>query len=109
MTNSETNLIEADGLCKIWGDVTAVSPLSFSVKAGEVVGFLGPNGAGKSTTMRMLTTFLPPTAGTARIGGHDVVTDAPGVRRLIGYLPAAALRRDADRGLPPFRRRTQGR
>jgi ABC-2 type transport system ATP-binding protein len=87
VTNSETNLIEADGLCKIWGDVTAVAPLSFSVKAGEVVGFLGPNGAGKSTTMRMLTTFLPPTAGTARIGGHDVVTDAPGVRRLIGYLP----------------------
>lgn len=87
MTNKETNLIEADGLSKTWGDVTAVAPLSFRVAAGEVVGFLGPNGAGKTTTMRMLTTFLPPTSGTARVGGHDVVTDAPGVRRLIGYLP----------------------
>lgn len=85
--NAEANLIEAEGLSKVWGDVRAVAPLSFHVAAGEVVGFLGPNGAGKSTTMRMLTTFLPPTAGTARIGGHDVVVDAPEVRRLIGYLP----------------------
>lgn len=87
MTSDQDLLIEARGLSKTWGTVTAVSPLDFSIAAGEVVGFLGPNGAGKSTTMKMLTTFLPPTAGTARIGGFDVTMEAPSVRRLIGYLP----------------------
>lgn len=87
MTSDQDLLIEARGLSKTWGALTAVYPLDFSIAAGEVVGFLGPNGAGKSTTMKMLTTFLPPTAGTARVGGFDVTTEAPSVRRLIGYLP----------------------
>ena len=61
--------------------------VSFSVERGEVVGFLGPNGAGKTTTMRMLTGFLPPTDGTARIGGHDIFEEPLAARRAIGYLP----------------------
>ena len=61
--------------------------VSFSVERGEVVGFLGPNGAGKTTTMRMLTGFLPPTDGTARIAGHDIFDEPLAARRAIGYLP----------------------
>lgn len=80
-------LIETEGLTKDYGTLRAVDGLSFSVRSGEVVGFLGPNGAGKSTTMRMLTTYLPPTAGTARIGGADIVDDTAKVRRSIGYMP----------------------
>jgi ABC-2 type transport system ATP-binding protein len=64
--------------------------MSFSVNRGEVVGFLGPNGAGKSTTMKMLAGFLTPSAGTARICGHDVVTDGLAARRRLGYLPEGA-------------------
>lgn len=64
--------------------------ISFRVEKGEVLGFLGPNGAGKSTTMRMVTGFIPPTAGSASVGGHDVVSDAIAARRLIGYLPENA-------------------
>jgi ABC-2 type transport system ATP-binding protein len=80
-------MIEACELHKSYGEVAAVKGISFKVQAGEVVGLLGPNGAGKTTTMRMLTTFIPPSAGTALIAGCDVQKDAAGVRKLIGYLP----------------------
>jgi ABC-type Fe3+/spermidine/putrescine transport system ATPase subunit len=68
-------LIEIAGLTKRFGSFTAVDNISFSVAQGEVLGFLGPNGAGKSTTMRMLAGFMIPSAGTARICGHDVQGD----------------------------------
>lgn len=80
-------MIEARGLSKRYGDLVAVDDVSFEVGSGEVVGFLGPNGAGKTTTMRMLTGFMPPTDGTARIAGHDVFGEAQAARRAIGYLP----------------------
>jgi len=83
-------MIEASKLTRRYGDFTAVDRLSFSVEAGTVLGFLGPNGAGKSTTMKMLTGFLPPTSGSARIHGHDIVEDSLAARRLIGYLPEGA-------------------
>jgi ABC-2 type transport system ATP-binding protein len=82
--------IEAKQLCKNFGSLVAVDHLSFDVGAGEVLGFLGPNGAGKSTTMKMLTGFLAPTAGTALINGHDIVSDSLAARRDIGYLPEGA-------------------
>ena len=68
-----STLIEVDGLRKVFGSLCAVDNLSFSVPRGEVLGFLGPNGAGKSTTMKMLTGFLTPTAGSARICGADII------------------------------------
>lgn len=83
-------LVEAEGLCKRFGSFTAVDGVGFKVARGEVVGFLGPNGAGKSTTMKMLSGFLEPDAGTARIAGHDVVRDPVGARRVLGYLPEGA-------------------
>jgi ABC-2 type transport system ATP-binding protein len=83
-------LIEIDGLTKRFGTFTAVDSVSFQVRRGEVLGFLGPNGAGKSTTMRMLAGFMTPTAGTARILGHDVQTDSVAARRVLGFLPEGA-------------------
>lgn len=83
-------MIEALGLTRYYGNFAAVQNLSFTVQPGTVLGFLGPNGAGKSTTMKMLTTFLPPTSGTARIHGHDIGTDSLAVRRIMGYLPEGA-------------------
>ncbi len=83
-------MIEVDKLCKRYGSYTAVNDISFQAEAGKVLGFLGPNGAGKSTTMRMITGFLLPTAGTVRVGGHDVVDRAIAARKLIGYLPERA-------------------
>jgi len=80
-------MIQVEHLSKFFGDVRAVNDISFYVGRGEVVGFLGPNGAGKSTTMRILTCFLPPTAGTAAIAGCSVVGDPMEARRHIGYLP----------------------
>ena len=74
-------------MTKRYGDLVAVRDASFSVERGEVVGFLGPNGAGKTTTMRILTGFLPPTAGSVRIAGHDMLEDPIAARRAIGYLP----------------------
>ncbi|MCR6487288.1 ATP-binding cassette domain-containing protein [Amycolatopsis sp. OK19-0408] len=68
------------------GEVHAVKGVDLDVEAGELVGFLGPNGAGKTTTLRMLTTLLKPTAGTATVGGHDLLTDPLGVRKRIGYV-----------------------
>ncbi|HAI56670.1 MAG TPA: gliding motility-associated ABC transporter ATP-binding subunit GldA [Saprospirales bacterium] len=74
-------------LTKTFGDQRAVDDLSFEVKPGEILGFLGPNGAGKSTTMKMITTYLQPTSGTATVCGHDVIKDQMDVRHHIGYLP----------------------
>ncbi len=80
-------MIEARGLSKYYGQFVAVSDLSFSVKRGEVVAFLGPNGAGKSTTMKLLTGYLAPSEGEARICGHDIATERLEVANRIGYLP----------------------
>ena len=83
-------LIEIAGLTKRFGSFTAVDDVSFAVARGEVLGFLGPNGAGKSTTMKMLAGFITPTAGTARICGHDVLRTPVAARRSLGYLPEGA-------------------
>src|SRR5450432_4617786 len=80
-------MIEVEGLTKDYGPTRAVDNVSFSVRRGEVLGFLGPNGAGKSTTMKILTCFLSPTDGRARVAGHDVFDQSLEVRRRIGYLP----------------------
>jgi ABC-2 type transport system ATP-binding protein len=76
--------IVAERLVRRFGEVTAVDGIDLEVRAGEIFGFLGPNGAGKSTAVRMLTTLLRPTSGTARVAGHDVVREADAVRRNIG-------------------------
>lgn len=83
-------MIEVKSLCKSYGSIKAVDDLSFTVEAGQVLGFLGPNGAGKSTTMKMLTGFLTPTSGTATINGIDVVENSVAARRNLGYLPEGA-------------------
>jgi ABC-2 type transport system ATP-binding protein len=80
-------MIEVEGLTKFYGYTPAIEDVSFRVEKGDILGFLGPNGAGKTTTMRILTCFLAPTSGTARIGGYDIFKDSLDVRRLIGYLP----------------------
>ena len=118
---TESNGIEIDGLVREFkGEVRAVDGIHLTVAPGEIYGFLGPNGAGKSTTVLMLTTLLPPTAGTARVAGHDIVRDGAAVRATIGAaLQEAALDplltgRDHMRlqttlqGLPKARRRTRG-
>jgi len=81
--------VEVDHLTKRFGDFCAVDALSFNVGHGEVFGLLGPNGAGKSTLIRMLTTLVPPTTGTARINGFDIVRQANDVRKCIGVIPQA--------------------
>ena len=83
-------MIYASDLSKRFGSFRAVDKINFEVRKGEVVGFLGPNGAGKSTTMRILTCFIAPTDGTARIKGHDVFDEPLEVRKNIGYLPQRA-------------------
>lgn len=80
-------MIEVENLSKRYGDFTALDNVSFSARKGEIVGLLGPNGAGKTTTMRILTGFMPPSDGTARIAGADVVTQSMAARRAVGYLP----------------------
>src|SRR3954447_6455120 len=80
-------MIQVENLTKDYGPTRAVDRVTFNVRKGEVLGFLGPNGAGKSTTMKMLTCFLAPTGGTARVAGHDVFDESLEVRRRIGYLP----------------------
>ncbi|MGH7410764.1 MAG: ABC transporter ATP-binding protein [Candidatus Methylomirabilis sp.] len=80
-------MIEAEKLTKYYEKVAAIEDVSFAVQKGEIVGFLGPNGAGKTTTMRILAGFLPPSSGTARVAGYDILTDSLQVRRRIGYLP----------------------
>lgn len=80
-------MIKASNLTMHYGPVVALNNVSFEVTKGEIVGLLGPNGAGKSTTMKILTTYLYPTKGTAKVGGVDVLEDPVKVRKLIGYLP----------------------
>src|SRR3989441_2458663 len=80
-------MIEVAGLTKAYGDRLAVDGISFSVDKGEIVGFLGPNGAGKTTTMRVLTGYVSPTSGTARVAGFDVQEAPIEMKRRIGYLP----------------------
>jgi ABC-2 type transport system ATP-binding protein len=80
-------MIQVENLTKDYGPTRAVDRVTFNVNKGEVLGFLGPNGAGKSTTMKMLTCFLAPTGGRARVAGHDVFDDSLEVRKRIGYLP----------------------
>src|SRR5262245_59742274 len=81
--------IDVRAIVKKFGDFTAVDGVSFTVEEGEIFGLLGPNGAGKSTLIRMLTTLLPPTAGTALVNGFDVITQSDDVRRAIGVIPQA--------------------
>jgi ABC-2 type transport system ATP-binding protein len=83
-------MIEVKDLVKTYGSKRAVDGVSFTVRRGDILGFLGPNGAGKSTTMKMLTGFLRPDAGTATVDGIDVTADPVAVKRRIGYLPESA-------------------
>jgi ABC-2 type transport system ATP-binding protein len=83
-------MIKVENLVKAFGPKLAVNGVSFTVERGEVLGFLGPNGAGKSTTMRMITGFIPPTAGRITVGGFDMVENPIPAKRLIGYLPENA-------------------
>src|SRR6478736_553972 len=83
-------MIKVNNLVKVFGTKHAVDGVSFSVERGEVLGFLGPNGAGKSTTMRMITGFIPPSAGKITVGGHNMVENPIPAKRLIGYLPESA-------------------
>ncbi len=80
-------MIEVNELSKSYGEVVAVEGVSFAVDKGTILGFLGPNGAGKTTTMRMLTCYLPPSGGQAKVAGFDVVEESMEVRKRIGYLP----------------------
>jgi ABC-2 type transport system ATP-binding protein len=80
-------MIQVQGLTKTYGDLVAIQDVNFEVQAGEILGFLGPNGAGKTTTMRIITGYMPPSAGTVRVAGHDVFADSIEARRNIGYLP----------------------
>jgi ABC-2 type transport system ATP-binding protein len=80
-------MIQVEGLTKDYGSRRAVENLTFHAEKGEIVGFLGPNGAGKTTTMRILCGYMPPTSGTARVAGFDVVDESLAVRKRVGYLP----------------------
>jgi len=86
MTPDTTYAIETDGLTRRFGDFTAVDSVTLRIPKGQLYGFLGLNGAGKTTTIRVLTTLLPPTTGTAKLWGHDVATDPLAVRRLVGLV-----------------------
>src|SRR5215470_466425 len=83
------NAIEVEHIVKKYGEFTAVDNVSFDVREGEIFGLLGPNGAGKSTLIRMMTTLIPITAGTARVAGHDVQEEADAARRAMGVIPQA--------------------
>ena len=80
-------MIEAEGLSKYYGGFAAIQDVSFQVRQGEVVAFLGPNGAGKSTTMKLLTGYLAPSAGVARVAGHNMTDDRLAGSTRLGYLP----------------------
>ncbi|MCQ3932412.1 MAG: ABC transporter ATP-binding protein [Chloroflexi bacterium] len=80
-------MIEVQNLVKKYGDFTALHGISFKAREGEILGFLGPNGAGKTTTMRILTGFMPPTSGVAKVAGHDIFEESLAAREKIGYLP----------------------
>jgi ABC-2 type transport system ATP-binding protein len=83
-------MIKVENLTKAFGSKLAVNGVSFTVNKGEVLGFLGPNGAGKSTSMRMITGFIPPTAGKITVGGYDMIENPIPAKQLIGYLPENA-------------------
>jgi ABC-2 type transport system ATP-binding protein len=83
-------MIKVENLVKTFGRKKAVDDVSFTVERGEILGFLGPNGAGKSTTMRMVTGFIPPTAGKVAVGGFDMLENPVQAKKLIGYLPESA-------------------
>ena len=83
-------MIEVKGLVKTYGAKRAVDGVTFTVRRGDILGFLGPNGAGKSTTMKMITGFLRPDAGTATVDGIDVTVDPVAVKKKLGYLPESA-------------------
>jgi ABC-2 type transport system ATP-binding protein len=78
--------VEADNLTRVFGDFVAVDHLTFRVREGQIFGFLGPNGAGKSTTIRMLAGILPPTSGTGRVAGFDMLTERQAIKQAIGYM-----------------------
>ncbi len=82
-------ILETHSITRRYGTLLAVDDLSLAIEGGEVFGLLGPNGAGKTTLLKMLTTLLPPTSGTARVAGYDIVHQALEVRRRIGYVPQA--------------------
>src|SRR5512133_1950355 len=82
-----TAMIEAEGLSKFYGNFAATRDVTFKIPQGEVVAFLGPNGAGKSTTMKLLTGYLSPSAGTAKIAGHNMASDRLAGSARLGYLP----------------------
>jgi ABC-2 type transport system ATP-binding protein len=84
------HMIEVENLTKQFGHKTAVNQITFSVRKGEVLGFLGPNGAGKSTTMRMVTGFIPPTSGEAKICGYSITSQPNEAKSKVGYLPESA-------------------
>src|SRR5205823_8744223 len=80
-------LVQVDHLTKKYGDVAAITDVTFSAEKGEILGFLGPNAAGKTTTMRIVTGFMPPTSGTASIAGFDILEESLEARERLGYLP----------------------
>ena len=80
-------MIQVKNLTKYYGNLLALNQISFQAKKGEILGFLGPNGAGKTTTMRILTSYMPPSAGSAKVAGFDVIEESIEVRRRVGYLP----------------------
>jgi ABC-2 type transport system ATP-binding protein len=92
-------ILETQGLTKRFAEVTAVDDFTIAVPEGEAFGLLGPNGAGKTTVIRMLTTLLPPTSGSARVAGCDLKREPMGVRRAIGYVPQAL---SVDGGLTAY-------
>src|SRR5215831_17661082 len=92
-----TSIIVADQLTKWYGPRLAVDSVSLEVQAGEVMGLLGPNGSGKTTILRILTGYLRPTSGTARIAGLDIIDDALAVKGRVGYVPEDAPLYDAMR------------
>src|SRR5207244_12969775 len=89
MTNSAPPIpaVQTYGLTRMYGNIAALSGLDLTVNKGDLFGFIGSNGAGKTTTLRILATFLAPSAGTAQILGHDVVRNADAVRHVIGDMP----------------------
>src|ERR1700678_3096700 len=80
-------MIEVKNLTKAYGNFVAIKDVSFKAESGSILGFLGPNGAGKTTTMRIITGFMPATAGTVLVDGLDIFTESLAARRRIGYLP----------------------
>jgi ABC-2 type transport system ATP-binding protein len=80
-------MVQVEGLTKLYGEFVAVNELSFSIQPGEVMGLVGPNGAGKTTTLRCLAGIIPPTRGTVRVGGHDIVRDAIAAKKQLAFFP----------------------